>query len=140
LRAIFEFADRQTASRIKQGLRIGENAGAAAEGRKPSQIIGKVRCLGGDGVEIRTSVIRKPVVERSVAWPYHGGRRPSTVQIYSPFCLMRFALPYGFLATCMRHAAFDVQCGRTRAIANPIEGGQFNPRLVVELEFVREPD
>ena len=38
------------------------------------------------------------------------------------------------------HAAFDVQCGRTRAIANPIEGGQFNPHLVVELEFVREPD
>jgi Icc-related predicted phosphoesterase len=38
------------------------------------------------------------------------------------------------------HAAFDVQCGRTRAIANPIEGGQFNPRLVVELEFVPEPD
>ena len=37
------------------------------------------------------------------------------------------------------HAAFDVQCGRTRAIANPVEGGQFNPRLVVELEFVREP-
>jgi predicted phosphodiesterase len=38
------------------------------------------------------------------------------------------------------HAAFDVQCGRTRAIANPYEGGQFNPRLVVELELVREPD
>jgi Icc-related predicted phosphoesterase len=38
------------------------------------------------------------------------------------------------------HAAFDVQCGRTRAIANPFEGGQFNPRLVVELELVREPD
>jgi Icc-related predicted phosphoesterase len=38
------------------------------------------------------------------------------------------------------HAAFDVQCGRTRAIANPVEGGQFNPRLVAELEFVREPD
>jgi Icc-related predicted phosphoesterase len=31
------------------------------------------------------------------------------------------------------HAAFDVQCGRTRAIANPVEGGQFNPRLVVEV-------
>jgi predicted phosphodiesterase len=38
------------------------------------------------------------------------------------------------------HAAFDVQCGRTRAIANPVEGGQFNPRLVIELELVREPD
>jgi Icc-related predicted phosphoesterase len=38
------------------------------------------------------------------------------------------------------HAAFDIRCGRTRAIANPIEGGQFNPRLVVELEFAREPD
>jgi Calcineurin-like phosphoesterase len=33
------------------------------------------------------------------------------------------------------HAAFDVPCGRTRAIANPVEGGQFNPRFVVELEF-----
>jgi predicted phosphodiesterase len=31
------------------------------------------------------------------------------------------------------HAAFDIQCGRTRAIANPVEGGQFNPRLVVEV-------
>ena len=38
------------------------------------------------------------------------------------------------------HAAFDVQCGRTRAIANPVEGGQFNPRLVVELELDRQPD
>ena len=31
------------------------------------------------------------------------------------------------------HAAFDIQWGRTRAIANPVEGGQFNPRLVVEI-------
>lgn len=38
------------------------------------------------------------------------------------------------------HAAFDVQCGRTRAIANPVDGGQFNPHLVVDLELVREPD
>jgi hypothetical protein len=31
------------------------------------------------------------------------------------------------------HAAFDIQCGRTRAVANPVEGGQFNPHLVVEI-------
>jgi Icc-related predicted phosphoesterase len=31
------------------------------------------------------------------------------------------------------HAAFDIQLGRTRAIANPVEGGQFSPRLVVEV-------
>jgi hypothetical protein len=32
-----------------------------------------------------------------------------------------------------RACAFDIQCGRTCAIANPVEGGQFNPRLVVEV-------
>lgn len=31
------------------------------------------------------------------------------------------------------HAAFDVRCGKTRAIANPFEGGQFNSQLVIEL-------
>jgi predicted phosphodiesterase len=35
------------------------------------------------------------------------------------------------------HAACDVQLGRTRAIANPFEGGQFNPNLVVDLKPVR---
>ncbi len=32
------------------------------------------------------------------------------------------------------HAAFDVRCGRTHAVCNPVEGGQLNPRMVVELE------
>jgi Icc-related predicted phosphoesterase len=31
------------------------------------------------------------------------------------------------------HAAFDVQCGNTRAVCNPVEGGQFNPNLVLEI-------
>jgi hypothetical protein len=31
------------------------------------------------------------------------------------------------------HAAFDVRCGRTRAVCNPVEGGRFNPQLIIEI-------
>ncbi|WP_407112432.1 metallophosphoesterase [Bradyrhizobium sp. LMG 9283] len=32
------------------------------------------------------------------------------------------------------HAPFDDQFGRTRVICNPVEGGRFNPNLVIEIE------
>jgi predicted phosphodiesterase len=31
------------------------------------------------------------------------------------------------------HAAFDVRCGRTRAVCNPVEGRSFNPHLIIEI-------
>jgi predicted phosphodiesterase len=31
------------------------------------------------------------------------------------------------------HAAFDVRCGKTRAVCNPVEGGNFNPHLIIEI-------
>jgi Icc-related predicted phosphoesterase len=31
------------------------------------------------------------------------------------------------------HAAFDVRCGKTRAVCNPVEGGKFNPHLIIEI-------
>ncbi|WP_050421082.1 metallophosphoesterase family protein [Bradyrhizobium tropiciagri] len=35
------------------------------------------------------------------------------------------------------HAPFDNQFGRTRVICNPVEGGNFNPNLVIEIENER---
>jgi len=32
------------------------------------------------------------------------------------------------------HAPYDAQCGRTRVICNPVEGGKFNPHLVVGIQ------
>jgi len=32
------------------------------------------------------------------------------------------------------HAPYDAQCGRTRVVCNPVEGGKFNPHLIVEIQ------
>jgi Icc-related predicted phosphoesterase len=31
------------------------------------------------------------------------------------------------------HAPFDNRCGRTRVVCNPVEGGRFNPNLIIEI-------
>jgi predicted phosphodiesterase len=31
------------------------------------------------------------------------------------------------------HAAFDLRCGKTRAVSNPVEGGNFNSHLIIEI-------
>jgi predicted phosphodiesterase len=62
---------------------------------------------------------------------FPGGRRHSTDPRFSPICQSTFVPDLWVFGHV--HAAFDVQCGRTREIANPIEGGQFNPNLVIEI-------
>jgi hypothetical protein len=61
----------------------------------------------------------------------HNVRAPPRPTRPIPFQLYQNISNPGYVSHV--HARFDNHCGRIRVVCNPVEGGRFNPHLIVEI-------